>query len=53
MELLTANSSQSPPELSDFELQKITRFFEILLTIEKRVKKQDDLRTDKPNSIKV
>ncbi len=45
---LIQNEANSPP-LSDFELSKVTRLFEILITVEKRAKKQNDLRTDNPN----
>ncbi len=41
------NDLKSTSELTDFEIQKLTKFFDILLAIKKRRQKQDDLRTDK------
>ncbi len=35
--------------MTDFEIQKTSRFFEILLKLEQRRRKQEDLRTDKNN----
>lgn len=44
---LIQNAANSPP-LTDFELSKVTRLFEILITLDKRAREQNDLRTDNP-----
>lgn len=43
---LIANE-QGAQSLSDFELSKVTRFFQIMLMLEKRAQEENDLRTDK------
>lgn len=44
---LTPQEAHSSP-LTDFELSKVTRLFEILMTLDKRAREQNDLRTDNP-----
>ncbi|HEX5430109.1 MAG TPA: hypothetical protein VFX17_03485 [Patescibacteria group bacterium] len=50
MEPIRTNESLSPPPLTDFEIARLSRLFDLLLKLEKRQKEsKDDLRTDNPN----